>query len=728
MPYFLLTLVIAGAGTFLLINYVTGSLQDRINNQLIDAGRIVSAQMVQHEEERLQTLRTVAGTIGVAEAVATEDREALASLVPQIIANSDADAVELINMDGIEIYGWQQSADPGSEPIERSGADLSQIEDVQLVLRGVVDEFGDKRTFLSRTPDGLILFTVGPLKTETGEQVGAVLVGNDLRQLTIDLTLNAVARVTLYDRQGRVLQTTLGGSQDEFMENIHESPQLYEKITTQLETIPVAVVDPENEVPLRQVEALDQTYQLAFGDWRLRGSSFGMFSVALPRNFLQTTVINSRNLFVLIFSIAILGVFTSGVIVARRLSQPIHRLVDTATAVTAGNLDRRSGISGNDEIGRLAQAFDTMTETLAQRNRQLLEKASELEAIVDSIADGVLVMNNNEEIITMNPAARHLLSDMSHDFFLGPMRELSAAFTIGAGETEDATTETTPATTQNQKVKRFQVGNRILGAVGAPVKTPAGEKIGGVIVLRDITREAEAENLKDAFITSISHELRTPLTVIKVYTELMQSSANGSLDEKYKSFIHNINKGSEELERHINQLISISELQAGTLHLNRVEVELTQLVLSVVDQWRQRMAEKKLTLSVRQPDENLIVQADMVHLSWAIDNLMSNAYNYTPSDGEVEVRIYQTGDDAHVDVIDNGIGIAIADQPHLFDRFFRAHNTANYEARGVGLGLYITRSIVELHEGNVTVKSESGHGSTFTVTVPLAREHEPTKQ
>jgi hypothetical protein len=295
LPYFLLTLVIASVGTFVLTNLVTSSLQDRINNQLIDSGRIVAEGMVQYEKERLQVLRGVGATIGVAEAVQAGDQDALTTLVPQLIANSNADAVELIDINGIEVYGWQQPENPQDPPIIRSNTDLSVIKDVQLVLDGYVDDLGDKRVFLSDTANGLVLFTVGPLKLN-GELVGAVMVGTGVRQMSFDLTLNAVARVTFYNRRGEVLQTTLSGGQETFVESFQEPPDRYAQIIDQLQSVPVAVENPEDETPLRELSILGQSYQLAFGDWRVRGQSIGMFSVALPRKFLATTVINSRNL------------------------------------------------------------------------------------------------------------------------------------------------------------------------------------------------------------------------------------------------------------------------------------------------------------------------------------------------------------------------------------------------------------------------------------------------
>jgi signal transduction histidine kinase len=253
------------------------------------------------------------------------------------------------------------------------------------------------------------------------------------------------------------------------------------------------------------------------------------------------------------------------------------------------------------------------------------------------------------------------------------------------------------------------------------VQTPEGTQLGTVVILRDVTREAETENLKDAFITSISHELRTPLTVIKVYTDLMLKTANGHLDDRQLKFMNNIDKGSDQLERHINQLINISEIQAGTINLEKEHVDFLELVQKVADRWRERFESKGLKLKLHLPQKRLWVFVDPNHLSWAVENVLSNAYNYT-QEGQVDVRVFEQDGEVGVDVTDTGIGIAAADLPHLFDRFFRAENVENFDVRGVGLGLFLTRSIVEMHEGRVSVRSELGVGTTLSVALPLSEQ------
>ncbi len=719
VPYLALTMLIAGSGTLVFINLFTSSLQDRINNQLIDAGNIVSEGIVALEEERLQTLRTVSATDGVPAAVLNGDAERLSQLVPQILINDGMESVDIVGLDGIGIYSWKEAPSPQETASELFGVNWSDHPIVTQVLEGQEDALGDKFTFLGEDEQGIVVYTIGPVKVED-QVVGAVLIGSGLRSMTFNLTLNAVARVTFYDLEGSVLETSLVGGQDEFIDAVNESNEFIDRVVNELESESIVVSAPESETSYRNVDVLGQSYQLAFGEWNLRGERFGLFSVGVPRNPVETAIQSSRNLFVAIFTIATAGVFLGGFLIAARITTPMRQLVNTATAVSEGNLSQRSGITGNDEIGQLALAFDNMTNTLAQRNQTLLEEASKLEAIVDSIADGVIVIDENNNIVTMNPAAVNLLDDMSYDFFLGPVEELTNSLNLFEQSVDESLTLEEELALKEPR--KFVLGNRTLSARAAEVTTPKGDNIGSVVVLRDITREAETDELKDAFITSVSHELRTPLAVVKLSSDLIKKSLNGHGDDRFSSVTQNLMKGIGELEHHINQLISISEIQAGTLRLNKLDVTLADLTEQVFQLWKPKFKSKNMTFTYQVETEMSKVKIDVSHLSWAIDNLVENALNYTQEGGMVILRVYMRDSFACLDVVDNGIGIASADQPFLFERFFRAHNMENYAARGVGLGLFITKSIVELHDGFVSAKSDSGNGSTFTIAIPLVME------
>jgi signal transduction histidine kinase len=721
LPYLLLTLAVAGVGAYVVTNLVTSSLKERFDNQLLDAGRVVSESMVQYETDRLEVLRYVTGTQGVSEHLAAAGRDELAGLVPQIAANHNMAAVKLLDVDGTVIYGWYRRPGQGPESgqAEPPGADYSEVAEVRRVLRGEVDALGDKHVLVADEPLGQVIFTIGPVYR--GEElVGAAMVGTYLQEMVAGLAESAVARVTLYDPEGNGLVTTLGRGQEGVAQDLKEPSQQYETITALLH-------EPENrhqfvvaragdQVLLRQVNIMGQEYQLAYGEWRLRDQSFGLFSVALPSNFVVTTAGASRNILSLVFSVATMAVISIGFLIARRIINPLNRLVETSLAVASGDLEQRTGIRRGDEIGSLASSFDIMTDKLRARNRELMEQASKLTAILDSIADGVIVLDTQRRIITSNPAAQQVLNDMAGGVSLGP----SGALPSVIEEVEVMLVlDQLAGPDMLHAAQRFHVGERVLSALAAPVLTPDGEELGTVIVLRDITREVESEQLKDQFITNISHELRTPLTAIKGYSDLLLMTADDGLDRRRMEFVRTIGDNANQLLRHINELIDISQIQGRSLGLERERLNFSRLVEELAEKWREPMAEKELGLRVRLSGGSLWVEGDHSRLTWALDNLLSNANHYTLPGGRVEVRVFSEDNQARVDVVDTGVGVAESDQPYLFTRFFRARNEDTFGVRGVGLGLYITRSLVELHGGRVWAASEPGVGSTFSIAIPL---------
>jgi two-component system sensor histidine kinase VicK len=695
VPYFLLTLGVSGIGAFIVTNLVTGTLQERFDNQLLDAGRVTSENMVAYEASRLSVLRAVAGTVGVPEAIESQDANELVSLVPQIVANSNVDAAILLDQEGLVVYDWYKE-----EPVALIG-EFSRFEDVRLVLDGFVDETGDRRSFLFQSPQHELIFSVGPVFFG-GEQVGAVLIGTDVRKMLLDLTNKAIAYVTLYDPDGNVVETTLPG-QGGGSDLLRESPQVYSTVST----------NAEQSTSIRQIEVTNQIYTLAYTDWRLRGQSFGFFSVALPSNFIINAAATSRNTLSLVFSIATAAVFAFGYVISRRIVTPLMQLVRTAKAVSQGDLNQRTGIYSEDEIGVLATAFDDMTEALEVRSEQLIEEASKLNAILQSIVDGVIVFDEHNDIIASNPSAKKILQEIVGKEVSGRSgnTEIEQDMGVRAFLNSLMTIPISP---------RFEAGQRVFSALTSPVISPAGNQLGHVVVMRDITREVEAEERQNSFITGISHELRTPLTSIKGYTRLLISSK--SLSEQQLNFAKTIDENTDSLINHVNQLIEIVEIQAGTLTLNKKRISFTRLVQAAVNEWREKFLKKDLSLSLNiSTGENWVI-GDPVHLTKAVDNLLQNSHDYTLAGGKVEISILQENNEICLKISDTGVGISSTDLPYIFSRFFRVELDETLDVPGLGLGLYLVRVIIEKHGGHVWAESEIGKGSEFVINLPKAAE------
>ena len=271
-----------------------------------------------------------------------------------------------------------------------------------------------------------------------------------------------------------------------------------------------------------------------------------------------------------------------------------------------------------------------------------------------------------------------------------------------------------------RSARRLETENQVLSALSAPVVSGNGEELGTVVVLRDITREVEAEKLKDDFITSMSHELRTPPTAIKGYVDLLKMTASGQLDERQLGFIEAIDQNVKDLLNIIQQMLDLSQIDAKSLGIDQELQNITELVEMETGNWAEEMAANELTFNVDVPDEPIWVRGDWSRLTKVIYHLLSNACHYTLPGGQVDVSVSQKNILVQVDVKDTGVGISEENRQFLFTRFFRAiHQEETFDVSGAGLGLYMSKAIVEAHGGQIWLESELNTGSTFSFALPV---------
>lgn len=237
-------------------------------------------------------------------------------------------------------------------------------------------------------------------------------------------------------------------------------------------------------------------------------------------------------------------------------------------------------------------------------------------------------------------------------------------------------------------------------------------------------RLAEASEAKTQFVSVVSHELRTPMTSIKGYTDMLLSNMVGELNETQHRFLEIIRANAERLNHLVNDLLEISRIEAGRLKLHIEPLRLEDIVSDVVASLEKQIADKELSVSLSIPDNLPLVLGDRNRVTQILTNLVSNAYRYTTSGGQIAISVEQFVSNGSqfvmTRVADTGIGISPKDQDKLFSRFFRADHPVVREQGGTGLGLSIVKSIVEMHRGRVWVESELGVGSTFSFTLPIA--------
>jgi len=416
--------------------------------------------------------------------------------------------------------------------------------------------------------------------------------------------------------------------------------------------------------------------------------------------------------------------------------EPLHRLLGRERPLGAVLLGHVGAQREFDEAdGRLCQALVTQVATAidnarlyhsldeqAQRLAALLrvreEEVAQRQAILESIADGVVVVSDTEEVVMANAVAERILG-MTRDKLVGRTIRRLYAELLRTGRRKGS----------DRAI--FQWGDKEVTGSMAPVRMPDGSVLGYVAVFRDVTRERQAELAKAAFIETVSHELRTPLTSIKGYVELLTAGAVGNVTPQQRHFLEIADRNTERMVSLVNNLIAVSEMERGTIRVEPRPVDMANLVAEAVQAVRQQAATSEVNLAVNLPRDLTSAWGDPQQLRQVVDNLLDNALRYTPAGGRVtvwaaEAHLEDDGTSPHnylvVSVRDTGVGISAEEQELIFERFYRSENPLSVEAGGTGMGLAIVKSLVEAHGGRVWVDSEPGQGSTFSFTVPTSQD------
>ncbi|MHB8626932.1 MAG: sensor histidine kinase [Aggregatilineales bacterium] len=338
-----------------------------------------------------------------------------------------------------------------------------------------------------------------------------------------------------------------------------------------------------------------------------------------------------------------------------------------------------------------------------------------LRAVFASLSEGVVMQNSQGRVVLINHAAEDLLGSMKNfwDSDLGKLYRTSQERQTGDSEMELLGAPT-----------RVQINDRIVGAQLAAVFSPEGTRIGTVIVLRDVTREALADRLKDEFVSQVTHELRTPLTAIKGMSEVLLNQPTDRPPNR--KFLEAIGRNAAVLDRMIIELLDISEISAGSFAIQSQRLALDELVLAVIQGQAARIKKQNLNVGMMVVNRaHLQVMGDDRRLRWALGHLFDNSLNYTLNGGLITFRIGAVqGDRVLIEVSDTGVGINARDLPHVFERFYRGEAKTPdgkvIDPRGLGQGLYVARSVAEAHDGYLTASSQPGVGSTFTLGLPFA--------
>ncbi len=406
---------------------------------------------------------------------------------------------------------------------------------------------------------------------------------------------------------------------------------------------------------------------------------------------------------------------------------------------SAERLNMVKAIAGQVSVAinnaHLYELIRDQAERLGSMLRREQEDASRSQAILEAVADGVLVTGGNNRITFLNNSAETIL-DLEAGRVIGqPLDVFAGLFGKAAGSWMQTihTWSESPSKYQKGETYAEQLdlqNGRIVLVHLAPVILQ-NDFLGTVSIFRDITHEVEVDRLKSEFVATVSHELRTPMTSIRGYTDVLLMGAAGAMNENQAHFLNIIKNNTERLNILVNDLLDVSRIESGRVTLSPQALDLREVAEDVIEDVLRRSQEenKPMALSLDAPRKLPLVYGDMERVRQILSNLVFNSYHYTPENGTITVHIHPLNGDAkkvQVDIEDNGVGIAHEDQERIFERFYRGEHPLVLATPGTGLGLSIVKQIVEMHKGRIWMKSSGipGEGSTFSFTLPVYEKNE----
>jgi signal transduction histidine kinase/HAMP domain-containing protein len=716
LPFLLLTLLVALAGSAVSFLFIAGTAQERLNNQLAQVARDASDRLVQQESDNLVFLREMAfaqenpraNAPAVADALADGDVAGLQrALEPYFLASTQrsgvrADRLIAFDTNRRSIVDWERGHDQAGNPMRLShdSRDIGALWFVPRILGRQQDPLGDKYAGLLdlSDSDSRYLFTVAPVIR--GEQVvGGLIIATRLDTLLQDMKAQSQAAiVALY-------QASDGTA---FISTTTPAAGLA-KLNVRLDLI-ASIRDPQlaQQQGIFDVVGVNgRDYQFAYAPLRIRGNVVGLLSAALASDYVTGPWAAARlplTVLTITLMVAIIGL---GIFIARQITRPLQELVSTAEAVTEGDLERRSGITSPDEVGILSRSFNDMTAHLLDLYRVVRAEASQRAAIVESITDGVVVCEPTGKVLVINRTTRELLGlgeaeagpRRFEDIPLRPFDQ--TALTFGEPRAADL----------------FTLNERIVRVAAAPVLGDDGMRLGDVYVFQDLTSEVAIDRAKTNFIATISHELRTPLTVLSGNAELLLRHLAGPLNDDQRMLIESMRKHSLTMTSLLNNVITIAGLESGTLDFDLEPLNLGSVLEGMLWPIQTAIAAKGLDLVVNIPHDLPEIVADQQQLRMVLHQLLDNARRYTDS-GSISVCASQGDRYVRVDISDTGRGISPDYCEHLFTRFSRGSEGINSAERGIGLGLAIAKELIERQGGTIWLEHTSNHGSTFSFTIP----------
>ncbi len=463
-----------------------------------------------------------------------------------------------------------------------------------------------------------------------------------------------------------------------------------------------------------------------------KDESYGSVLVGLSGNIVEKVISTARNSLMTVFSV-VWVIFTLVILVNTFLiTRELKMLRDGVKKISSGEFGYRiEDKEVSPEVKELFNAFNDMSGRLHLYEEQNIDRImlerNKFESVLMSIANGVVVCDDNDNVVLINDHAQKLLEVTEEQLLNTKIQNYIDTSENYCFKDKIEEFKDTPLDVIEEKPIEFNINvdNRTIKSIMSPMFTRSRDYVGYIIVLIDMTREAEMDKMRSDFISNVSHELRTPVTVLRSYIDTLYNYGDEFDDNTKKEFIGTINQEIIRLQGMVNDILDFSRMESNA----PMEKSLNNIVELVEDCVRQidvLLKEHKLHLNIYK-DENIpTFMFNYNGISRALTNFLTNAIKYSPEESSIDVAIRNLSEsnEVEVTVTDHGCGIAPEHQKKIFDRFYRVENNT-HTVKGTGLGLHLVKTAIEkYHNGKIFVNSTPGEGSTFGFILPVNVESE----
>ncbi|MBC1637296.1 cell wall metabolism sensor histidine kinase WalK [Listeria welshimeri] len=532
----------------------------------------------------------------------------------------------------------------------------------------------------------------------------SVKLQNDIRELLVDYShaSSNLIEVRIVDEKGKILGTS----------NLNNQGIVGQKSNDPLVKRTLSLGTTSEDKIYKDESNKNNRVWVNVSSIKNKGEVIGAIYLVADIESVYKQVDDITNIFITGTLIAMVITAILGILLSRTITKPIVEMKRQAYAMARGNYSRKVKVYGVDEIGELADSFNTLTKRVQEAQAMTEGERRKLSSVLAYMTDGVIATDRRGKVILINTPAEKMLR-VKHESANG--RSIIDVLDIGDSYQFEDLMEVDGSLTMDRSTLDKPY---ILRANFSVIQRETGFNNGVIAVLHDITDQEKVDQERRDFVSNVSHELRTPLTSMHSYLEAL---SDGAWEDKEIAprFLEVTQNETERMIRLVNDLLKLSRMDGGREHLEKSFVNFTDFFNHIIDRF-EMMKKETIMFKRHIPKEPVIIEIDEDKVMQVLDNIISNANKYSPDGGRISFYLKKFEDEIEISIADEGLGVPEEDLANVFDRFFRVDKARSREMGGTGLGLAIAREVIEAHGGRIWAERNKSKGTVIKFTLPYS--------